>query len=430
MKKNFFYNLGKNKLFPICRSLTGRGNTKTLEIIKKNVGNLKILKFSSGSKVFDWQVPSEWNVKDACLIDKYNKKIIDFKRNNLHLVGYSIPLKKKLSKNQILKHLHSLPNQPNAIPYVTSYYKKYWGFCITEKQKKIIKTKYKKNDKFKVKINTVFNKRGKMLVGEYLLKGKSSQEILISTYMCHPSLANDNLSGILVSLNLINHFKKIKNLKKTIRFVFLPETIGSIAYLYKNLQILKKNTIGGFNLTCLGNDAQHSFIKSKYGSSPSDLALTEAYKKLKIKAKKYSFLERGSDERQFNSPGIDLPITTVCRSKFGKFKEYHTSLDNFNFIKPKALHDSFKVIKKSIELMMNKHYPRSKILCEPFMSKRGMYPTISKKDNIYLSKNLLNFLQYSDGKNDLFSISKLIKLSLNETKNCSKILKKYHLIEY
>ena len=139
-----------------------------------------------------------------------------------------------------MKHLHSLPSQPNAIPYVTSYYKKYWGFCITEKQKKIIKTKYKKNDKFKVKINTVFNKRGKMLVGEYLLKGKSSQEILISTYICHPSLANDNLSGILVSLKLINHFKKIKNLKKTIRFVFLPETIGSIAYLYKNLQILKK----------------------------------------------------------------------------------------------------------------------------------------------------------------------------------------------
>ena len=286
------------------------------------------------------------------------------------------------------------------------------------------------NDKFKVKINTLFNKRGKMLVGEYLLKGKSSQEILISTYICHPSLANDNLSGILVSLNLINHFKKIKNLKKTIRFVFLPETIGSIAYLDKNLRILKKNTIGGFNLTCLGNDAQHSFIQSKYGSSPSDLALTEAYKKLKIKAKKYSFLERGSDERQFNSPGIDLPITTVCRSKFEKFKEYHTSLDNFNFIKPKALSDSFKVIKTSIELMMNKHYPRSKILCEPFMSKRGMYPTISKKDNIYLSKNLLNFLQYSDGKNDLFSISKLIKLSFNETKNCSKILKKYRLIDY
>ena len=169
MKTNFFYNLGKNKLFPICRSLTGRGNAKTLEIIKRNIGNLKVLKFSSGSKVFDWQVPNEWNVKDACLIDKYNKKIIDFKRNNLHLVGYSMPLKKKLSKNQILKHLHSLPNQPNAIPYVTSYYKKYWGFCVTEKQKKIIKKKYKKNDKFKVKINTTFNKRGKMLVGEYLL---------------------------------------------------------------------------------------------------------------------------------------------------------------------------------------------------------------------------------------------------------------------
>ena len=192
---------------------------------------------------------------------------------------------------------------------------------------------------------------------------------------------------------------------------------------------MKTNVIGGYNLTCLGNDAHHSFIPSKYKVSPSDYALIKSYKSLGIKAKKYSFLERGSDERQYNSPGVDLPVTTVFRSKFGKFKEYHTSLDNFNFINYKALNESFKVLKKSIETLVENKYPKSKVLGEPFMSKRGMYPTISKKNNVYISGKLLDFLQYSDGKNDLSSISKLIKLNMTETKNCFKILSQLNLID-
>lgn len=429
MNTKYFYNLGKKKLYPLCRSLTGKGNQATLSIIKKVYRKLKILRFKSGSKVYDWKVPDEWNVKDAYVLDKFNKKIIDFKKNNLHLVGYSTPQNKYLEKEKFLKHLHTLPYQKNAIPYVTSYYKKYWGFCDSEKNKKLIKSKYKKKDKFKIFIDTKFNTKGEMLIGEYFIKGKSSQEVFISTYICHPSLANDNLSGILVSLILINHFRKIKNLKKSLRFVFLPETIGAIAYLSKNLNSLKKNVIGGYNLTCLGNDAHHSYIPSKYKVSPSDHALISSYKSLKLKAKKYSFLERGSDERQYNSPGVDLPVTTVFRSKFGKFKEYHTSLDNFNFISSKALNESFKVLKKSIETLLENKYPKSKILGEPFMSKRGMYPTISKKNNVYISGKLLDFLQYSDGKNDLASISKLIKLNMSETKNCFNILLKLNLID-
>ena len=430
MNTRYFYNLGRKKLFPVCRSLTGKGNEITLSIIKKTLGKLKIIKFHSGKKVFDWKIPEEWNVSDAYVLDKFKKKIIDFKKNNLHLVGYSTPQKNKiLTKKNFFKHLHTLPNQINAIPYVTSYYKKYWGFCVSEKTKKLFNSKYSKKDKFKILIKTSFNNRGKMLVGEYYIKGKSPQEILISTYICHPSLANDNLSGILVSLSLISHFKKIKNLKKSLRFVFLPETVGAIAYLSKNLDILKKNVIGGYNLTCLGNEAHHSYIPSKYKVSPSDRALISSYKSLKLKAKKYSFLERGSDERQYNSPGVDLPVTTVFRSKFGKFKEYHTSLDNFDFLSYKALDGSFKVLKKSIETLVGNKYPKSKVLGEPFMSKRGMYPTISKKNNVYISGKLLDFLQYSDGKNDLSSISKLIKLNMSQTKNCYKILLKLNLIE-
>ena len=430
MKKNFYYNLGKHKLFPICRSLTGEGNKKTLNVIKKVCKKIKIYKFKSGSKVYDWKIPEEWNISDAYVKDKFNKKIINFKKNNLHLVGYSIPKKKYVNKIELLKHIHSLPKEPNAIPYVTSYYKKYWGFCTTHKEKKIIDSKYNKKDKFKIFINSKFNKKGHMLVGEYFLKGTSSQEIFISTYICHPSLANDNLSGILVSLNLINYFNKIKKLNKSIRFVFLPETIGAIAYLNKKIKELKKNVIGGFNLTCLGDENNYSFIPSKYNNSPSDFAITEVYKKLGIKARKYSFLDRGSDERQYNSPGIELPITTIFRSKFGNFKEYHTSLDNFSFITSKGLRESFNILKKAIIILMKKKYPITTTTCEPFMSKRNLYPTISKKDNSYASENMLNFLQYSDGRNDLKKISKLIKLSLKETISCSRNLLKLKLIKY
>ena len=430
MNTRYFYNLGKKKLFPLCRSLTGKGNELTLSIIKKTLGRLKIIKFRSGKKVFDWKIPEEWNVSDAYVLDKFKKKIIDFKKNNLHLVGYSTPQKNKiLSKKIFFQHLHTLPNQINAIPYVTSYYKKYWGFCVSEKTKKLFNSKYSEKDKFKILIKTSFNKRGRMLVGEYFMKGKSTQEILISTYICHPSLANDNLSGILVALKLVDHFKKIKNLKKSLRFIFLPETIGSLAYINKNLKLLKKNIIGGYNLTCLGISSQHSYILSKYQNSPSDHALKETYKRLKIKPKKYSFLDRGSDERQYNSPGIDLPITTVFRSKFASFKEYHTSMDNFEFLNLKALNDSLKVLKKSIQILLEDNYPKSKVLGEPFMSKRGMYPTISKKNNVYLNGKLLDFLQYSDGKNNLESISKLIKLDFKATKKCFKILLKHNLIE-
>lgn len=424
------YKFGKKKLFPICRSLTGKGNQKTLLYIKKYIGNLNLLKFKSGNKVFDWTVPKEWNVKDAYILDKYNNKIIDFKKNNLHLVGYSMPINKILSKLELLKHIHSIRKQPNAIPYVTSYYKNYWGFCVTDKKKQEIENKYKRKDKFRVVINSNFNKNGKMLIGELLIKGKSNQEIFISTYICHPSLANDNLSGTLVSLKLIKYFKKIKSLEKSIRFVFLPETIGAISYLTKRLDNLKKNVIGGYNLTCVGDEGGYGYISTKYNNSPSDEALRKTLSRLSLNLKKFSFLERGSDERQYNSPGVDLPITTFFRSKFGKFKEYHTSLDDFNFITVKGLNDSFKIIKKSINTILKNKYPKSKILCEPFMSKRGMYPTISIKNNTNLNKNLLNFLQYSDGFNSIEKISKLIKLNLRETNNCSKLLYKHKLIDY
>ena len=226
-------------------------------------------------------------------------------------------------------------------------------FCASHQKKKEIEKQYKNNDKFKIFINSNFDKKGFLNYGELLLKGKSDDEILISTNICHPSMANNELSGPIVSMSLIDYFKK--KLAKSIRFLFLPETIGAITYINKNLNILKKNVIAGYNLSCIGDERNHSCILTKYKNTQADKSLIEAYKKLRLKYKIYSFLERGSDERQFNSPGIDLPIALVCRTKFQKYPEYHTSLDNFKIVTLKGVNGGFKVIKAAIEILQKKN---------------------------------------------------------------------------
>jgi len=440
MRKNFnfsdkkiisdYYNLAKTELSQINRSITGKGTLKLLNIIKKDFKDLKICKIRSGEKIFDWKVPSEWNVSAAYVVDKYDKKIINLDNNNLHLLGYSMPINKIISKRKLITHLYSLPNQPNAIPYLTSYYQKNWGFCVTDKQKKNIIKKYNSIDKFKVVINSSFNNQGYLNYGELLLKGKSKQEILISTYICHPSMANDELSGTIASMSLIKYYKNFKELNKSLRFIFVPETIGSIAYLSKNLNYLKSNLIAGYNLTCIGDEKKHSCMLSKYRNTQADYSLMEAYKKLNIKYKEYNFLKRGSDERQFNSPGIDLPIASIFRSKYGEFPEYHTSLDNFELVTKKGLIGGFKVAKTAINLVLKKIIPINLVLCEPQMGKRGLYPMVSKKDNTLkkITRHYMNFLQYSDGKNDLEIISKIINLDKNMTLKIYNILKKHKLV--
>ena len=422
-----YYNLAK-KVFFINRSITGKGTYNTLKIFANEFDNFKIKQFKSGSKVFDWVVPSEWNIDDAFVKDKYKNKIINFYNSNLHVIGYSTKVNRYLKKNELLKRLHSLKNYKNAIPYVTSYYRKYWGFCVSENQKELIKKKYNSKDLFKVKINSSFNKKGKMHYGEFFIKGNSKKEILISTYICHPSMANNELSGPVVALSLISYFSKLNN-KYSMRFLFLPETIGVISYLSKNLNNLKKNVLGGYNLTCIGDDKNHSYILSKYQNSPSDYALLEAYKKFKIKKKEYSFLERGSDERQYNSPGIDLGITSVFRTKFNEYKEYHTSFDNFKVMTLKGVKGGYRVIKKAISILQNQSFPKSTILCEPFLTKRNLYPTLSTKKKLGREiKKITNFIQYADGKNSLEKISKKIKINIRETKKINSLLVKKKLV--
>ena len=241
-------------------------------------------------------------------------------------------------------------------------------------------------------------------------------------------MANDNLSGPIVSMSLINYFYKLKNLEKTIRFIFIPETIGAITFLNKNLSYLKENVIGGFNLSCVGDDKHHSCMFTKYENTLSDTSITEAYNKLKIKFKRYSFLDRGSDERQYNSPGIDLPIATIFRTKFGKNPEYHTSLDDFNLVTEKGIKGAFKVVKEAIIILNKKIIPKNTILCEPQMGKRSLRSTLSTKGIKKSTFDYMNFLQYADGKNDLKKISELIKLSYKDVFKIYNILAKHRLI--
>jgi aminopeptidase-like protein len=422
-----YFKIAKKQLYPLCRSITGGGTFKTLKIIKDQFPELKIHSAKSGKKFFDWRIPLQWDIKDAYIVDNKGKKIVDFKKSNLHVVNYSVPVDKKIRLDDLIKNIHTLEKKNNAIPYHTSYYKKYWGFCITYKQKKKIQKEYKKNDIFHVVIKSKF-KKGFLKYGELIIKGKSKQEILISTYICHPSMANNELSGPIVSMSLINFFRKYKRLKKTLRFLFIPETIGSIVFLNKNLPYLKSNLIGGFNLTCIGDNRMHSCMLSKYGNSISDQVLLTAYDKLELKYKLHSFLKRGSDERQYNAPGVDLPIASIFRTKYGEYPEYHTSLDDFSLVSKAGIKGGFDVAKTAIQILLNKKIPKSNFLCEPFMSKKKLYPESSITKKYKNISDIMNFLTYSDGKNDLESISKFIKIDYKKTNKIYNFLLKKKII--
>jgi aminopeptidase-like protein len=413
------------KIFSYPRSITGSGVRKTLKEIKKIVPNLKICKIKSNTKVFDWKVPLEWKVNEAYIVTPNGKKICDFKKNNLHLVGYSIPINKIITKNELEKHLYSLPKQPNAIPYITSYYKKNWGFCISENARKKLK-----KGKYKIVINTsLFN--GVLNYGEILIKGKSKKEVFLSSYICHPSMANNEISGPSVLTFIAKFINSLKNKKYSYRIIFIPETIGSIVYLSKNLKSLKQNMIYGFNISCVGDDREYSYLQSKYGNTLSDkVALRVLNAKVK-KFKRYNWLSRGSDERQFCAPGVDLPVCSILRTKHGMYPEYHTSLDIIGkVVTKKGLNGSYNIYKTCIETIEKDLIPVSNIRCEPQMGKRGLYPNISTKIPAIKTRLMMNILSYCDESNSVFDISKLCNISTVETLKVINLLHKNKIIKY
>tara|TARA_Y100000389_G_scaffold204800_1_gene259738 strand:- start:1506 stop:2840 length:1335 start_codon:yes stop_codon:yes gene_type:complete len=409
------YSLAKD-LFPINRSLTGNGVRASLKIIKKHLPKLKIKEIKSGTKVFDWVVPEEWNVTDA-YIELDGKKIIDFKNNNLHLVSYSTPINKEMLFEDLKKHLYVNKSIPEAIPYTVSFYKKNWGFCLTYNQYK--KISLIKNKKFRVVINSSFKKKGSMTYAEFILKGASSKEILLTSYTCHPSLGNNEVSGPTLLTFLAKFLSSLKYRRYTYRFVFHPETIGAISYLSKNLNVLKKNVIGGYVLTCVGDNDSYSYMPTRNGNTLSDSAALNILKNKK-NFTKYSFLDSGSDERRYCAPGVDLPIGSVMRTKYGSYKEYHTSLDDLNFISAKGFQGSFKAYLEIIKGFENNFYFKINTICEPQLGKRGLYPQVSKWPNNDIwkeLKKLVNFTSYADGNLNLIDLSNKIDTSIGDLIN-------------
>lgn len=317
------------RAFPICRSITGDGVRETLRIISEIVP-LAIHEVSTGTAAFDWSVPRGWNIRDAYIADESGKKVVDFKRHNLHVVGYSNPVDKWVTLSELQDHLHSLPEQPNAIPYVTSYYKERWDFCISYEER----TKLK-DGRYHVYIDSSL-KKGSLTYGEYLLEGETEQEIFLSTYVCHPSMANNELSGPAVAA-FIAKWLASRPRRYTYRIIFIPETIGAITYLSRNLASMKKNVKAGFNLSRIGDERAYSYVASRYGDTLAHKVASNVFSFRHPDFIKYSFLDRGSDERQYCSPGVDLPLVTLSRSKYGTYPEYHTSLDNLDLVTEKGL---------------------------------------------------------------------------------------------
>jgi aminopeptidase-like protein len=400
------YLLAKN-LWPINRSITGNGVRKTLSIIKRIIPELNIFEIKSGTKVFDWTIPKEWNVNDAYIITPKGKKICSFKKNNLHLVGYSTPLQKKLNLVELQKHLHSLPNQPDAIPYVTSYYKERWGFCISQKQREKLE-----DGQYEVYIDSELS-NGSLTYGELIIKGQLKKEIFLSTYVCHPSMANNELSGPSVVTYIAKWLLNKSYRRFSYRIIFVPETIGSIAYLSKNKKKLISKVIAGFNVSCIGDNRNYSYLPSRNGKTLSDLVAKHVLKNISTSFKSYKWKDRGSDERQYCSPGIDLPIASIMRTKYGEYPEYHTSLDDLkNVVTIDGLEGGYKAIKYAIEILENNKYPKIKVFCEPQLSKRDLYPDLSAK-NIYGETDLLmNLITYSDGKKSLLEIAEILEVPM------------------
>lgn len=390
------------RLFPICRSITGNGFRESLNIIREEIPEIKVCEVPSGTQVFDWTVPKEWNINGGGIYTLDGQKVIDFKDNNLHILGYSTPIDAIVSKEELLNHLYTMPDQPDWIPYVTSYYKERWGFCMSEKQKQTLNEK-----EYHVIIDSKLEE-GSLTYGELIIPGETTDEILITTYLCHPSMANNELSGPVVWQEIIKYVQKLKNRHYTYRFLINPETIGSITYISQHLKALKDHVKAGFVLSCVGDERTYSYMESRMGNTLADKVAKNVLSYHYPAFQTYSFLSRGSDERQYCSPKVDLPVCGICRSKYMEYPEYHTSADDMSLITPNGLVGSRDLMIKIINALEYNLCYETQCYCEPQLGKRGLYPTISRKGAYDSILALKDFIAYADGKMDLIDISNKI----------------------
>ena len=434
------FNLEKffDQLFPIYRSITGDGYRQSFNLIKKFIP-FKKYKYQSGKKVFDWELPKEWNIKEAYVKNLRGGKIIDFNRNNLHLMSYSTPVKKVMPLSELNKNLHSITHLPKYIPYVTSFYKKNWGFCLTHNQRLKLR-----NENYKVLINSSL-KKGFIEWGEHLLKktvkdnSLKKDTILITSYLCHPSMANNELSGPLIQILIYLKLKKLKKRKFNYLFVTNPETIGSICFIHKNLKFLKEKLLSGLVLTCLGGpEKKLSYKFSREGNSLFDKYFTKLAKNKKIKIRKFN--TNGSDERQYCSSECNLPVGQLARTVYGKNKEYHTSADNKKFVRLKKFKKTANEIFNYIQDNEKQIFLRRKQpYCEIQLGKRDFYPNTNSpntwkdsSDKILNSKQQLDIiskiLSDADGLTALSGVAFDKKYTYKNIKNMYIKLKKRGLL--
>lgn len=411
-----------SELYPICRSITGNGVRQTLSLIKKRIP-LEIKEVPTGTKVFDWVVPKEWNISDAYVKDPKGKRIIDFKESNLHVVNYSVPVRKRVSLGELMEHLFSIPERPAWIPYRNSFYKEDWGFCVSHNQLLELSEEY-----YEVCIESSLED-GHLTYGEYYLRGDTDEEILISTHICHPSLCNDNLSGIAIAVSLAQHLSSVSR-RYSYRFLFLPTTIGSITWLALNEARLS-NIKHGLVLACLGDPGISTYKRSRRGDAEIDKVVEYVLKCSGRGYKILNFYPFGYDERQYCSPAFDLPVGCFMRTPNGQFPEYHTSADNLDFVQPGALADSMEKCVKIFDLLEdNVSYVNQNPKCEPQLGKRGLYQPLNRKSEPPLEQlAVLWVLNLADGDHSLLDIALQANVSFEEINRAAHTLLQAGLIK-
>jgi aminopeptidase-like protein len=389
------------RLWPIHRSITGEGVRQTLAILQEQVPELTIHEVPSGTKAFDWTVPQEWVIRGATLTGPDGQTVVDLKDSNLHVIGYSVGVDTELTLEELQPHLHSISEQPDAIPFVTSYYHPQWGFCITHEQREQLQT-----GTYCAKIDAE-HVDGSLTYGELIIPGETDDEVFLSTYICHPSLANNELSGPVVATALAKWLQSLPNRHYTYRIVFTPESIGAITYASRNLEALKANVVAGFQLTCIGDDRQFTYLASRDGNTRID-RVAKRVLSTRPNVVHYSYLHRGSDERTYSSAGVDLPFVSVMRSRYGDYPEYHTSKDDLeNVVTPAGLQGGFDAIRECIETLEREPVLVTTTYGEPQLGKRGLYHTMLNKntsDEVMLRTNIL---AYADGQHAISDIAEL-----------------------
>ncbi len=386
------------ELYPICRSITGNGVRESLRIIQQRVP-LTVHEVPTGTKVFDWTVPKEWNIRDAYIRNPRGERVVDFKKSNLHVVSYSIPVKARMQLEDLKDHLHSLPEQPDWIPYRTSYYNENWGFCLSHRQLEALE-----DGEYEVCIDSTLEE-GHLTYGEYLLPGESNDEVLISCHICHPSLCNENLSGVSLVALLAASLKQL-SLRYSYRFLFLPTTIGSITWLWMNqgrVPAIKHGLVAA----CVGDPGRLTYKRSRRGGAEIDRAAIHVLKCTAADYELIDFAPYGFDERQFCSPGFNLPVGVLTRSRHDSFPEYHTSADNLDLVRPHYLADSFDKYRRILDVLeKNRKYRSLNPHCEPQLGKRGLYRQVGGQSGGRVSElPLLWVLNMSDGNHDLLDIA-------------------------